>query len=125
ERRVRDLVVDQLTLCRERQPREVVPVTEVPGGPDARGPPLLTQERVAAHRERLVGEAPEAAPLERADRRERQRLEGGVEHVRPSGLSGAQLEALDLAGRRLRQLGGELDPARILVGGDLVPDEGL
>src|SRR5438874_4374251 len=39
--------------------------------------------------------------------------------------SGAQLEALDLAGGRLRQLADELDPARIFVGRDLVLHEGL
>src|SRR5207244_8835205 len=39
--------------------------------------------------------------------------------------SGAQLEALDLAGGRLRQLADELDPAGILIGCDLVLDEGL
>src|SRR3989440_12019625 len=39
--------------------------------------------------------------------------------------SGAQLETLDLAGRRLRQLADELDPARIFIGRDLVLDEGL
>src|SRR6266550_7227408 len=45
---------------------------------------------------------------------------------RPSGrTSGAELEALDLAGGRLRQLADELDPARILIGCDLVLDEGL
>src|SRR5262245_7556243 len=33
----------------------------------------------------------------------------------------AQLEALNLAGRGLRQLGAEFDPARIFVGGELEP----
>src|SRR5712692_4348452 len=44
------------------------------------------------------------------------------------GLSGrrlAQLEPLDLAGRRLRQLGDELDPARVLVRRERIFDESL
>src|SRR5205823_7437613 len=39
--------------------------------------------------------------------------------------SGPELEALDLAGRRLGQLADELDPARVLVGRDLVLHERL
>ena len=43
----------------------------------------------------------------------------------PRALALAQAKALDLAGRRLRQLVEELDRARVLVGGELFLDEGL
>src|SRR5262245_39011959 len=36
-----------------------------------------------------------------------------------------QLEALDLAGRRLRELADDLDPARVLVGREALLDERL
>ena len=45
--------------------------------------------------------------------------------TRPMALRlGAQLEALDFAGRGLRQLGAELDPARIFVGRELLAGNG-
>ena len=61
-------------------------------------------------------------------RREVETVQG--EWLRDSGLyltlsRSPQLEALDLAGGGLGQLGDELDPARVLVGGELVLDEAL
>ena len=49
----------------------------------------------------------------------------GARHARCVALALAQAKALDLAGRRLRQLVDELDRARVLVGRELLLDEGL
>src|SRR4030095_1780145 len=60
---------------------------------------------------------------DRADGRSRASpARGRTPSARPSG---PQLEALDLAGRGLGQLGDEVDPAGILVRSDLVLHEGL
>ena len=50
---------------------------------------------------------------------------GALTTRRSSALALAQAKALDLAGRRLRQLVDELDRARVLVGGEPFLDEGL
>src|SRR6266545_5995026 len=50
---------------------------------------------------------------------------GGEGRVEGASSPSAQLEALNLAGRCLGQRGDELDPARVLVGRELVLHEAL
>src|SRR5215510_1671914 len=80
---------------------------------------------------RRSGSRREAGPLwresgatgDRAEDRSRASpARGRTPSARPSG---PELEPLDLAGRGLGQLGDEVDPAGVLVGSDLVLDEGL
>src|SRR5262245_2714074 len=80
---------------------------------------------------RRSGSTPEAgrpcresgATDDRADGRSRASPARG--RTPPARPSGPQLEALDLAGRGLRQLRDEVDPAGVLVRSDLVLHEGL
>jgi hypothetical protein len=75
------LIVHELALARERQPREVLPAPEVVGTGDAGRAPPPTEERVAASGgQRLAHERAEALPLVLAQTDAVERFQPRVEH---------------------------------------------
>src|SRR5207247_9380277 len=86
ERRMRGLIVDEVALRRARQSLEVLPRLHIVGAGDAGASPPRAPERVPGHAVDLVEQRAQAAPLIRAQARDVERLERGVEHHRdPAG----------------------------------------